>query len=104
MFSCAGVSVAAKSGLEKRHCGRSKARGKGKLNSCPKANEWQNDAVTQNLDELFDVVDEQDRVTGQAARREVHARGWRHRAVHLLVVNSAQQIFLHKRSKTKDLF
>lgn len=63
-----------------------------------------NRAVTQNLDELFDVVDEQDHVTGQAARRVVHAQGWRHRAVHLLVVNSAGQIFLHKRSRTKDLF
>jgi isopentenyldiphosphate isomerase len=60
--------------------------------------------MTQNLDELFDVVDEQDRVTGQAVRREVHARGWRHRAVHLLVVNERGQVFLHKRSKTKDLF
>lgn len=58
----------------------------------------------QNLDELFDVVDEQDRVIGQLARREVHARGLRHRAVHLLVVNAAGQIFLHKRSKMKDLF
>ena len=60
--------------------------------------------MTQNLDELFDVVDEQDRVTGQAPRRLVHANGWRHRAVHLLVVNAARQVFLQKRSKTKDLF
>ncbi len=60
--------------------------------------------VAQNLDELFDVVDDQDRVTGQAARRDVHARGWRHRAVHLLVVNAAGQVFLQKRSMTKDLF
>lgn len=60
--------------------------------------------VTQNLDELFDVVDEQDCVTGQAARRVVHAQGWRHRAVHLLVVNASRQVFLHKRAKTKDLF
>ena len=60
--------------------------------------------MTQNLDELFDVVDENDRVTGQAVRRDVHARGWRHRAVHLLVVSMAGQVFLHKRSKTKDLF
>ena len=50
------------------------------------------------------MVDEQDRVTGQAARRVVHAQGWRHRAVHLLVVNAAGQVFLQKRSKTKDLF
>jgi len=60
--------------------------------------------IMQNPDELFDVVDENDHVTGQAARREVHARGWRHRAVHLLVVNKAGRVFLHKRSKTKDRF
>jgi len=50
------------------------------------------------------VVDEKDRVTGQAARRVVHAQGWRHRAVHLLVVNAAGKVFLHQRSRTKDLF
>jgi len=60
--------------------------------------------VGQNLDELFDVVDGHDQVTGQAPRREVHARGWRHRAVHLLVVNADRQIFLQKRSRLKDLF
>ena len=60
--------------------------------------------MAQNLDELFDVVDEQDRVTGQLARREVHRRGLRHRAVHLLVANRAGQVFLHQRSMQKDLF
>lgn len=58
----------------------------------------------QNLDELFDVVDAEDRVTGQAPRREVHARGLRHRAVHLLVVNRTGHLFLQKRSRLKDLF
>jgi isopentenyl-diphosphate delta-isomerase type 1 len=58
----------------------------------------------QNLDELFDVVDGQDRVIGQLARREVHRQKLRHRAVHLLVVNRAGQVFLHQRSMQKDLF
>lgn len=61
-------------------------------------------SVAQNLDELFDVVDEQDRVTGQLTRREVHARKLRHRAVHLLVVNRAGRVFLQQRSMAKDLF
>jgi len=60
--------------------------------------------VGQNLDELFDVVDEQDRVTGQLPRREVHRRLLRHRAVHLLVANRAGRVFLQKRSMQKDLF
>ena len=58
----------------------------------------------QNLDELFDVVDAQDRVTGQLPRREVHRLKLRHRAVHLLVVNRAGQVFLQQRSMAKDLF
>ena len=58
----------------------------------------------QNLDELFDVVDAADRVIGQATRREVHARGWRHRAVHVFIVNRAGKIFLHQRSLAKDTF
>jgi isopentenyl-diphosphate Delta-isomerase len=58
----------------------------------------------QNLDELFDVVDALDRVTGQAPRREVHAHGLRHRAVHVFVVNKKGAVFLHQRSLTKDTF
>lgn len=60
--------------------------------------------MAQNPDELFDVVDEQDRVVGQAPRREVHARGLWHRAVHVLVVNGRGQVFLQKRSRGKDTF
>jgi len=53
-------------------------------------------------DEIFDVVNEQDEVIGQAPRREVHARGLRHRAVHVLVFNRQGQVFLQKRSLLKD--
>lgn len=58
----------------------------------------------QNPEELFDVVDELDRVIGQAPRREVHARSLRHRAVHVFVVNRAGEVFLHQRSLAKDTF
>lgn len=60
--------------------------------------------MAQNPDEIFDVVDEADQVIGQQPRREVHRRGLRHRAVHLLVVNGAGQVFLQQRSWQKDLF
>lgn len=53
-------------------------------------------------DEIFDVVNERDEVVGQAPRREVHARGWRHRAVHVLVFNARGEVFLQKRSLAKD--
>lgn len=54
-------------------------------------------------EEWFDVVDASDQVTGRALRREVHARGLWHRAVHVLVFDAAGRIFLQKRSMTKDL-
>jgi isopentenyl-diphosphate Delta-isomerase len=49
-------------------------------------------------------VDADDRVVGRATRREVHARGWRHRAVHVFCVNAAGEVFLHQRSLTKDSY
>ena len=52
--------------------------------------------------ELFDVVDEHDRVIGVEPRGVVHARDLRHRAVHLFVFNAAGELFLQKRSAWKD--
>lgn len=52
--------------------------------------------------ELFDVVDERDRVVGRAPRSEVHRRGLLHRAVHALVFDPAGRVFLQKRSMRKD--
>jgi isopentenyldiphosphate isomerase len=53
-------------------------------------------------DEIFDIVNDRDEVTGQAPRREVHARGLWHRAVHVLVFNARGDVFLQKRSLKKD--
>lgn len=55
-------------------------------------------------EEIFDVVDVDDRVIGTAPRSEVHARRLRHRAVHVLLFNSSYQLLLQTRSKTKDTF
>jgi 16S rRNA (adenine1518-N6/adenine1519-N6)-dimethyltransferase len=52
--------------------------------------------------ETFDVVDENDRLLGQATRHEVHARDLRHRAVHIFVFNRRGELFLQKRSRWKD--
>jgi isopentenyl-diphosphate delta-isomerase len=57
-----------------------------------------------NSEELFDVVDGQDEVIGQAPRREVHARNLLHRAVHVLVHDAAGRLFLQRRSLSKDSF
>jgi len=57
-----------------------------------------------NADELFDVVDLDDRVISQAPRHEVHARKLLHRAVHVLVHDVAGHLFLQRRSLSKDTF
>ncbi len=53
-------------------------------------------------EELFDIVNDRDEVVGRAPRGEAHARGLRHRAVHVLVFNAAGQVFLQLRSLRKD--
>lgn len=58
--------------------------------------------MADNPHEIFDVVDEHDRVTGTAPRGEVHARGLLHRAVHILVQRLNGDVFLQKRSMEKD--
>lgn len=55
-------------------------------------------------DELVDVVDESDRVIGQAARRDVRRKNLRHRSVYVLVFNSTGQLFVHRRTLSKDVF
>lgn len=55
-------------------------------------------------EEIFDVVDDRDRVIGKQIRREVHRLGLKHRAVHLLVFNTRGEVYLQKRSFRKDTF
>lgn len=54
-------------------------------------------------DEFFDLVDERDRVIGRATRRAVHARGLRHRAIHVLIFDPQGRVYLQKRSMAKDV-
>lgn len=54
-------------------------------------------------DEWFDVVNARDEVVRRATRREVHALGLWHRAVHVLVFDAAGRLFLQKRSLQKDM-
>ena len=57
-----------------------------------------------NPDELFDVVNAENRVIGRAPRREVHARNLLHRAVHVLIHDHDGHLFLQRRSPLKDTF
>jgi len=56
----------------------------------------------QNAAEIFDVVDEKDRVIDRRPRAEVHRLGLRHRAVHVLVFNAEGELLLQKRAAHKD--
>ena len=53
-------------------------------------------------EDIFDIVNENDEVVGQKPRSEVHAEGLRHRAVHVLIFNDEGELFMQKRSKSKD--
>lgn len=58
--------------------------------------------MADNPDELFDIVDADDRVIGVARRADVHAKGLLHRAVHILVCRKDGALFLQQRSMEKD--
>ena len=53
-------------------------------------------------DEIYDVVDKMDQVIGQATRREIHQKNLLHRSIHILVFNYQNEVFLQKRSMSKD--
>ncbi len=53
-------------------------------------------------EEIFDVVNERDEVVGRETRRVVHRTGLMHRAVHVFIFNTRGEVFLQKRSMTKD--
>lgn len=53
-------------------------------------------------EEIFDVVNERDEVIDHKPRSEVHRLGLMHRAVHVLVFNGQGEVFLQKRSMSKD--
>ncbi|MCS1407020.1 MAG: putative Nudix hydrolase YfcD [Verrucomicrobia subdivision 3 bacterium] len=59
---------------------------------------------SNDVEEIFDEVNERDEVIGQRPRSEIHHLKLRHRAVHLLVFNDTGSLFLQKRSLLKDCF
>ncbi|MFF0553632.1 NUDIX hydrolase [Streptomyces sp. NPDC004311] len=55
-------------------------------------------------DEVMDVVDRDDRVTGRAPRGEVYARGLLHRCVFVQARDAEGRIFVHRRTASKLVF
>ena len=58
--------------------------------------------IGQSPDEVFDVVDEHDRVIGSCPRAEIHRRGLRHRAIHIFWLRPDGRLCLQRRSFAKD--
>ena len=55
-------------------------------------------------EEIFDLVDDDDRVIGRATRNEVHGNPkLLHRVVHVLVFDSLGRLYLQKRADDKDV-
>ena len=67
----------------------------------PGAPVFQNSIFSMS-EEIFDVVNELDEVVGRERRSEVHRTGLKHRAVHVLMFNGRGDVFLQKRSMSKD--
>ncbi|MEU5226177.1 NUDIX domain-containing protein [Streptomyces toyocaensis] len=57
-----------------------------------------------SADEIIDIVDENDRVTGRAPRGEAYARGLRHRCAFVLVRDAGGRVFVHRRTPGKLVF
>jgi isopentenyldiphosphate isomerase len=55
-------------------------------------------------DELVEVVDDRDEVIALVTRADMRARALRHRAVFVLVRDSAARVLIHQRSAAKDLW
>jgi isopentenyldiphosphate isomerase/GNAT superfamily N-acetyltransferase len=54
--------------------------------------------------ELVDVVDEADRVVGQADRAEILAKHLLHRVVFVVLRSTRGEVLVHRRAETKDLW
>jgi isopentenyldiphosphate isomerase len=55
-------------------------------------------------DEIITIVDENNSAVGSAPRREMRAKALPHRATYVLVFNSQGELYVQKRTMTKDVF
>ncbi len=54
--------------------------------------------------EIVTIVDEDNNVVGSAARRDMRAQKLCHRSTYILVFNSGGDVYVQKRTQTKDVF
>jgi 8-oxo-dGTP pyrophosphatase MutT (NUDIX family) len=55
-------------------------------------------------DEVVIIVDEHNHIVGAAPRREMRAKRLRHRSTYILVFNCEGELYVQKRTLTKDVF
>lgn len=55
-------------------------------------------------DEIVLIVDRNNKETGSAPRHEMRAKGLLHRACYILVFNSRDELFVQKRTMSKDIY
>lgn len=55
-------------------------------------------------DEVVVIVDAHNHIVGAAPRREMRAKRLRHRSTYILVFNSRGELYVQKRTPTKDVF
>lgn len=65
---------------------------------------WHIEGVNNAGEELVDIVDQNDNALYQCTRKEMRANVLCHRAVFIIVVNSAGELLIHQRSAMKDLW
>ena len=64
-----------------------------------------NTQTTDDPDEMFDLVDRDDRVIGRVRRGEAHGNpALLHRSVQILIFDDSGRVLLQRRSRTKDLY
>jgi isopentenyldiphosphate isomerase len=54
--------------------------------------------------ELVDVVDDGNEVVGVAPRRTLRAENLWHRCTYVFVLNPAGELYVHRRTDTKDVY
>lgn len=52
--------------------------------------------------DILEIVDAEDTVIGTATRSEIHRKGLMHRAAHVFVFNDLGEIYVQRRSASKD--
>jgi 8-oxo-dGTP pyrophosphatase MutT (NUDIX family) len=57
-----------------------------------------------SADEIVDVVSLEDEVVGRATRSEVRESNLLHRTVAILCTNSTDELYVHRRTDTKDIY